>query len=204
MTATAARTRQTSGAVLHVGAPDPAVILESAALLNASLGDGYVDPADLAELAAGGRGILVRARGKRGQLLAAATARILTPAQATALRDNLPSGAGILLAGHRVGELKSSVVVPAARGRGIGTDMLRATLQFLAAGGCRYAVTASWVAVDAAHTSLGMLDRAGFTALATVPGYWADDQTAGGFTCPDCGDKCRCTAAIMALDLAAA
>jgi ribosomal protein S18 acetylase RimI-like enzyme len=177
------------------------VILEAAALLNASLGDGYVDPAALAELAAGGRGILVRARGKRGQIVGAATTRILTPAQATALQGKVPAAAGTLLAGHRIGELKSSAVTPAARGRGIGTDMLRTSLAFLAAGGCRYAITASWVSADTARTSLGLLERAGFTTLATVPGYWADDQAGAGYTCHDCGGRCRCTAVIMVLDL---
>jgi ribosomal protein S18 acetylase RimI-like enzyme len=204
MTATVIRTRRTHGTILHVGAPDPAVILESAALLNASLGDGYVDQAELADIADGVRGVLVRARAKRGQIIGAATARILTPAQAEDLQEQLPAAAAGFLAGHRIGELKSSAVDPAARGHGIGTDMLRTRLAFLKASGCRYAVTASWVSADTGHASLGLLERAGLTVLATVPGFWAAGQAAAGYTCPDCGGRCRCTAVIMVLDLAAA
>lgn len=203
MTATAIRNRQAS-AVLHVGAPGPDVILESAALLNASLGDGYVGTAELAKLAADGQGILVRARTKRGQLIGAATAGILTPARAAELQGRLPAPARNSLAGHRIGELKSSAVLPAVRGRGIGTGMLQTRLAFLTAAGCRYAVAASWVSEDTAHSSLGRLERAGFTALATMPGYWADGQAAGGYTCPDCAGRCRCTAVVMILDLVTA
>jgi ribosomal protein S18 acetylase RimI-like enzyme len=204
MTATATRTRRTSGTILHVGAPGPAVILESAALLNASLGEGYVDPAELADITAGGRGILVRARDKRRQLIGAATTRILTPVQSAALQEKLPAAARSLLAGQRIGELKSSAVDDAALGRGVGTEMLRACLAFLKAGGCRYAVAASWVSADTGHASLGLLERAGFTVLATIPGFWAGDQSAAGYACPDCGGQCRCTAAIMVLELDAA
>jgi ribosomal protein S18 acetylase RimI-like enzyme len=204
MTATAIRTRRTSGTILHVGAPGPAVILESAALLNASLGEDYVDPAELADITAGGRGILVRARDKRRQLIGAATTRILTPAQSAALQEKLPAAASGSLAGHRIGELKSSAVDDAARGRGVGTEMLRTCLAFLKAGSCRYAVAASWVSADTGHASLGLLERAGFTVLATISGFWAEEQTTTGYTCPDCGGRCRCTAVIMVLDLAAA
>jgi len=79
--------------------------------------------------------------------------------------------------------------------------MLRTCLAFLKAGDCRYAVTASWVSNDAAHSSRGLLERAGFTPLATIPGYWAGDQAASGYDCPDCGGRCQCSAVIMVLAL---
>lgn len=196
--------RSAPGASLHVGAPGPVVAIEAAALLNASLGEGFVSASDLAGLT-GGNGLLVRARGRRSQLIGAATARVLTPAQTVSLQDKLRAADshGDVLAGHRIGELTSSSVIPSARGRGVGTQMLQARVAFLKNSGCRCAVVASWVSAGVGYSSLGMLERAGFTRLATVPGYWADEQRTVGYSCPDCGLHCRCTAVIMVLDLAA-
>ena len=202
MTVTAIRTPTASNVNLHVGAPGPAVATETAALLNESLGSGFVRPVDLAELTAGRGGVLVRARNRPGQLLGAATARLLDREAVNALYDRL-SRAGIEAGwdGHRVGELKSIVVAPTARGMGLGTDMLAASIDFLKACGCRYVVSASWVSADPQQSSLGMLERAGFAQMATIPAFWADDQTAAGYLCPACGDKCVCAAIILVLKL---
>lgn len=201
MNSAATMVRSAPDTSIHVGAPGHAVAIEAAALLNASLGEGFVVASDLTRLTGDG-GLLVRARGKRGKLQGVATARILTPALSDVLQDKLrPAGSDASLTGHRIGELKSSAVAPAARCRGIGTQMLRARLAFLQGHGCRFAVVASWFSADAGHSSLGMLERAGFMQLATIPGYWADEQSAAGYACPDCGGRCRCTAIIMVLDL---
>jgi ribosomal protein S18 acetylase RimI-like enzyme len=201
MSSTATMARPASEANLHVGVPGLAVAIEAAALLNASLGSGFITPSDLTGL--GRQGLLVRARGKRGQLLGAATARVLDQDPVNALQAKLRA-AGISdsgLGGYRVGEIKSSAVIPAARGRGIGTQMLKARLEFLKGHGCRYAVCASWISSDINNTSIGLLEKAGFAQLAAVRGYWADEQTTAGYSCPDCGRRCTCTAAIMVLDL---
>lgn len=195
--------RPSAAASLHVGAPGTAAAAEVSALLNAALGAGFITPGQVAAMTGGSSGVAVRARGRRGNLLGAATARVLTAVQAEALQASLcAAGApGQVLSGHRIGELKSSAVAPDARGRGIGTQMLQARLAFLRSGGCRYAVAASWISADAGHASQRILERAGFTQLATIPGYWAADQAAAGYTCHDCGQSCTCTAAIMILDL---
>ena len=70
-------TRPASNVSLHVGAPGPAVASETAALLNESLGSGFTQPSALAQLTADGGGVLIRARGRDGGLLGAATARVL-------------------------------------------------------------------------------------------------------------------------------
>lgn len=202
MTITATRTPTASNVNLHVGAPGPAVATETAALLNESLGSGFVRPSDLAELTGGRRGVLVRARNRPGQLLGAATARVLGRESVDALRDRL-SRAGIEAGWdvHGVGELKSIVVAPTARGMGLGTDMLAASIDFLKASGCRYVVSASWVSADPQQSSLRMLERAGFAQVATIPAFWADDQDAAGYLCPECGAQCVCAATILVLDL---
>ncbi|MFF2244702.1 GNAT family N-acetyltransferase [Arthrobacter sp. NPDC058130] len=203
MTTTAIRTPTASNVNLHVGAPGPAVATETAALLNEYLGSGFIRPSDLEELTADRGGVLVRARNRPGQLLGAATGRLLGRKEVNALQDRL-SRAGVEagLDGHRVGELKSIVVARAARGMGLGTKMLAASVDFLKASGCRYVVTASWVSADPHQSSLGMLERAGFAQMATIPAFWADDQTAAGYLCPECGAKCVCAAIILVLRLA--
>lgn len=103
--------------------------------------------------------------------------------------------------GARVGELKPKVVAPAARGTGIGSIMLAASLDFLKARGCHDVVSASWVSADPQHSSLGMLERAGFAQVATIPCFWADDQQAAGYLCPLCGAGCVCVAVILVLPL---
>jgi len=111
-----AGTRPASNVILHVGAPGSAVASEAAALLNESLGSGFVQPSALAQLTADGGGVLIRARGRGGGLLGAATARVLDRASHAVLQGR-PRITGIDagLDGRRVGELKSIVVAPAAR-----------------------------------------------------------------------------------------
>ena len=198
MAATGIVTRPASNVTLHVGAPGSAVASETAALLNESLGSGFIQPSALAELTAEGGGVLIRARGRGGELLGAGTARVLDQASHAVLQDRLrlPGvDAGL------VGELKSIVVAPAARGMGVGSTVLAACLDFLKARGCHDVVSASWVSADPEHSSLGMLERAGFAQVATIPAFWADDQQAAGYLCPLCGDGCVCAAVILVLPL---
>ncbi|SKB46835.1 Sortase and related acyltransferases [Arthrobacter sp. 49Tsu3.1M3] len=195
-------TRPASNVSLHVGAPGSAVASETAALLNESLGSGFTQPSALAQLTADGGGVLIRARGRGGGLLGAATARVLDQGSQAVLRDRLRiTGVDAGLDGRRVGELKSIVVGPAARGTGIGSIMLAASLDFLKARGCHEVVSASWVSADPRHSSLGMLERAGFAQVATIAAFWADDQQAAGYLCPLCGDGCVCAAVILVLPL---
>ena len=202
MAATGIVTRPASNVTLHVGAPGSAVASETAALLNESLGSGFIQPSALAELTAEGGGVLIRARGRGGELLGAGTARVLDQASHAVLQDRLRlPGVDAGLVGRRVGELKSIVVAPAARGMGVGSTVLAACLDFLKARGCHDVVSASWVSADPQHSSLGMLERAGFAQVATIPAFWADDQRAVGYLCPLCGARCVCAAVIMVLPL---
>ena len=202
MAATGIGTRPASNVTLHVGAPGSAVASEAAALLNESLGSGFVQPSALVELTADGGGVLIRARARGGELLGAAAARVLDQASHAELQDRLRlAGVDAGLVWPRVGELKSIVVAPAARGMGVGSIMLATGWDFLKARGCHDVVSASWVSADPQHSSLGMLERAGFAQVATIPAFWADDQRAAGYLCPLCGAGCACAAVIMVLPL---
>ena len=37
--------------------------------------------------------------------------------------------------------------------------------------------------------------------MATIPSFWADDQKAAGYQCPECGAECVCAAIILVLPL---
>lgn len=179
---------------------DPAGATDAAELLNLTLGDGCAHPDDLLALQDDG-GILVRA--VDDGLLGAATARVLDNAETGRLLARLQAG-GVndgRLAGERIGELKSSAVTPAARGRGIGTALAEARLRHLHARGCRYVICASWASGDPEHSSLGILERAGFERIGAIAGYWRDEQQTGGYDCPECGPVCVCVAVIMILAL---
>lgn len=189
----------TTEAVLYAGPPTLAEAIDAAALLNTALGDGFT--ADVLHAMRAEDSILVRAESD-GRLLGAATAHVLDDAARTRLSGRLAT-AGFPapdLTGLRVGELKASAVVPAARGRGLGTALVQARLEFLRSVGCEYVTVASWVSTDPAHSSLGLLERAGFTRAARIRGFWSK----GSFTefpCPDCGAACLCTAVILVKDL---
>lgn len=188
------------GFVLHAGDPGLPGRNEAAGLLNACLGDGFVQEPDLAAILAG-RGTLVRACGTDGVLLGTATARVLNQASVYELQQRLhAAGVEKVLVGNLIGELKSSAVAPQARRQGIGAELVRGRLEYLKSLGCRYVVSASWLSGGGAPTSLGLLERAGFERLAVIPAYWAEEQKAAGWLCSDCGTACRCSAIIMILD----
>lgn len=175
--------------------PDQRTLTEASSLLNSYLGDGFVRPSELEQLTTG-RGVLVRALDGAGQLVGAATARVLNQRDLYAVQERLRrAGIRADLVGNLVGELKSAAVVPEARGLGIGSAMIRARMEFLAAQGCAMILCASWA--TAGRSSQGLLEAAGFRQLAAIPGYWSDEQSTAGYLCPSCGTHCVCTAFVM-------
>lgn len=197
-TATVTRSRLRTAITVHVDDPGPVRTAQAAALLNSALGKGFVDAATLSETAMDGKSTLVRAMDRQGQLLGAATARILDRGRASAMQARLrAAGIKVDMKSHPVGELTSSAVAPAARGRGIGTELVRVRMEFLRAGGCRYVVCASWVAGHRLQTSAGLLRHAGFKHLGQVPLYWAEERKRAGYLCAACGADCVCAADLM-------
>lgn len=168
------------------------------ALLNNALGNGFVDAAALSEIAMDGKSTLVRAMDRQGQILGAATARILDHGTAHGMQARLrTAGIKVDLKGSLIGELKTSAVAPAARGRGTGTELVRVRMDFPRAGGCRYVICASWDSGHRLQTSAGLLRHAGFENLGQVPSYWAEERKRAGYLCAACGADCVCAADLM-------
>ena len=184
---------------LHTEQPTPAEAAEAAALFNDSFGAGFTREKDLVELSGSDSGILVQARDTAGELMGAATARILDEMSTAGLEQRLRA-AGVHragLEGQSVGELRSSAVVPHARGRGVGLDLVRKRLDYLKAQGCTYAVCASWAPSRGGSSSQGILNAVGFEIVAVIPRYWAEEQKIEQYLCSVCGQDCECEAIIM-------
>jgi hypothetical protein len=72
--------------------------------------------------------------------------------------------------------------------------MLQTRLTFLQGSGCRYALTASWVSSDPAHSSPGLLERAGFAPGRHRPRVLGRGPShrrvrLPGYACPDCAAR---------------
>ena len=95
------------------------------------------------------------------------------------------------------------VVDPAWRGRGIGTALLDARLEWATSTDAEMAFACGWER-DRKETSRGLLDDAGFVPVQRIEEMYVDT---GRTSCPDCGiwpsdeRACRCDATVWAKDL---
>jgi GNAT superfamily N-acetyltransferase len=101
--------------------------------------------------------------------------------------------------GPVAGCLRSVVVVPAARGHGIGNGLINECVRFGRRNRWSALYAASWVS-GTRHQSAGVLVRNGFAAVGTIADYWLQD-TSAGMSCVVCGARCRCAAVIMRCQL---
>jgi ribosomal protein S18 acetylase RimI-like enzyme len=163
----------------------------AAKLMNEALGRGSFTEEKVAGLAAEPNGRLFAARDPQGTLLGVAHARVLP-------RDGLNFyrvfGAIVkTLEEKQIGSLFASAVVPAARGRGVGTSLARARLAWLAEQGCNYVIGISWVS-GLPHTSRPVFERLGFHILGESNAFFEVESQRQGYGCPVCGSPCRCVA----------
>lgn len=82
--------------------------------------------------------------------------------------------------------------------QGVGTELVRHRLEWLAAMDVDGVVGISWHR-DTHHDSRPLFETFGFDAVATVEEYYAVHEDA---PCPDCDGSCRCDATIYARSLA--
>lgn len=98
-----------------------------------------------------------------------------------------------VLEGRRVGALSLSAIVPSMRGKGLGSALMRARLEWLREQDCDYAVGISWQS-GLAHTSKTVFDRHDFSVLGRSDTFFEDESKKHGYGCPVCGFPCRCKA----------
>jgi ribosomal protein S18 acetylase RimI-like enzyme len=191
--------RKLDTSILYLESPplDPSRDL-AASLLNDALGSGYVTPEELDELAKSPDGMVLLAKDSRDQLVGVGTAMVMAEETKAPLARKL-ADAGIRRAniiGSKVGLLKTAAVVPAARGRGIGLNLVYERLKRLKSLGCSTVLALAWVSGNE-HTSLGVLRAAGFKRLGELPEYWREPDGQETFDCIKCGRPCVCTAVVL-------
>jgi ribosomal protein S18 acetylase RimI-like enzyme len=167
-------------------------------LLNDALGSGFVTTEELDELAMSRNGMVLLAKNAHGELIGVATAMVMDEEAKAELAQKL-ADAGVRranLLGSKVGQLKSSAVVEAARGKGIGLNLVHERLKRLKDLGCSSAIVLAWDS-GSEHSSLGVLEAAGFKRVAELPEYWREPEGQETFDCIKCGRPCICTAVVL-------
>lgn len=104
--------------------------------------------------------------------------------------------------GDAVGWLRQLVVHPAARGNGIGTELTRARLWWLAnhPEDPVHAAATCWVREDGPDAR-GVLERLGFEQTAYYEAPYEYDEPG---ECPDCESECTCDGATYVGEIASA
>ena len=94
---------------------------------------------------------------------------------------------------------KSVAVAPAYQGQGIGSRMLRASIEVLKRQGALAGLAHLWMQ-SPGNSAVRYFSRAGGKLLAVHPDKWlALSRQSAGYDCPVCGEACHCTAAEMVL-----
>lgn len=166
-------------------------------LLNDALGSGFVATSELDQLSSSTDGVVLLARDSRDQLVGVATAMIMDDDSKSALESRLAE-VGVRRAnivGSRVGLLKSLAVIPPARGKGIGLNLVYEGLRRLKDLGCSTALTLAWD--SGSNSSVGVFEAAGCKRIAELPEYWREPDGQETFDCIKCGRPCVCTAIVM-------
>jgi ribosomal protein S18 acetylase RimI-like enzyme len=171
----------------------------AAKLMDESLGRGSFSSAKVRALATEANGRLLCARDEHGELLGIAHARVLPPRRIGFYRAF--GAATQRLQDKHVGSLYVSVVLSAARGRGVGMALARARLAWLSEQRCDYAIGISWQS-GLPNTSRSIFERLGFQVLSTSKDFFADAEKQGeSGDCSVCGTSCHCLALLFGREL---
>ncbi|MGW1743466.1 GNAT family N-acetyltransferase [Nocardia sp. NPDC001965] len=170
-------------------------------MFDAEFGAGYVDEAELHHLAASPESAVFLAH-RDESILAGVSIVSYTDREARERFAQSFASLGFTGAeadGPVVGCLQSVVVIPAARGHGVGNDVVEKCVQFGRRRSWSALYAAPWVS-GTRYQSAGVLARNGFAAVGTIADYWLQD-TSAGMSCVVCGARCRCAAVIMRCQL---
>jgi GNAT superfamily N-acetyltransferase len=161
-----------------------------AKLLNAALGEGLYSVAKLLRDIADPTAHVLAVNGPDG-LVGGAVSRLLVAEDA----DYYAAFGPVVQEAFTTAPVRSFeglAVIPAARRQGIGSQLLGASIRWMAAHGARSVVLLSWISRQA--SSAGLVVRAGFRAGPTIEEFYLEESTRDGWTCPVCGSPCHCAA----------
>ncbi len=163
-------------------------------LLRVGLGTGYIEEQEFRDYQAGKESGMALGAFAKDDLVGVLLARLLTREEAAA-HEAMAKKAGVVvpLGFHHVGILKSIVVKDSARGHGIGTALCQEAVKRLKQAGATCVMAVSWES-GAQDNSRGMLEGLGLQFATRVEGFWTEDSIKKGYSCPKCGNPCRCAA----------
>ena len=97
---------------------------------------------------------------------------------------------------HNERVLKTIVVAPAHRGRGIAKQMALAALS--GSPGNAW-LSPAWISHGGEIPANRLLRSLRFIPEETIHDYWYTDSLSRGYQCPNCGNPCRCSAMMYRL-----
>lgn len=162
-------------------------------LASPSLGPGYLDRPTLES----GNRVVAYALHDSGRLAGFAVGRALAGQQY--VREHPTAERAIQRLGAIGGLAETVVVSPDARGRGLGTRLMRDVCAHITVSSGAPLVLPAWRHHDGVVPTDGLARRLGFVPYAIVPDYWFADSWARGYSCPACGSPCRCAAHLYVL-----
>ena len=180
--------------ITELGPGRPAEARTIRALLNRELGENLYSVESLLAAAADATAAVFSTTCD-GRLAAAAVARILVPDDIAYYRP-FGSLADELFNGHSVGSLEALAVRSEDRGRGLGAALVRHRIGWLAGQGCDRVVAISWLSGRGA-ASAPLFLRLGFSPGVVVSGFYLEESRRDGWSCPVCGNPCRCSAQLF-------
>jgi GNAT superfamily N-acetyltransferase len=169
------------------------------ALLDETLGAGYISQTELEQYLSTSEKFLLAAANREGRLQGVLLAHLdtqgaipqLTPAQAQLVESSTAS--------ERQAFIKSLAVQKTARGQGIGTSLILAAEGRLWGWSASVIVTLAWADQHGCHLE-GVLTKLNYRLLDKTPRFWYQDSLSKGYQCPTCGNPCECAAWLFAKD----
>lgn len=97
----------------------------------------------------------------------------------------------------KIGVIRTIVIKDGYQGRGVGTDLIGASIDELAAEDCGVLLSVGWLE-DSEVNIGGIMERFGFDQIGMFDEYWHDDSLEHGYRCQSCGEPpCECSAVIF-------
>lgn len=160
------------------------------------LGDGYLP--DIQSLEEAKEFVFLVAI-LHGKIVGFSYARILQPgdiAQITRSTHDIPPDVSLSEQRGKLGYLHAVGVDPKFQRRCIGTVLVRESIEALKKLGAETLLSVGWKSEKGIHIG-GILSRSNLTAFREIKEYWLEDSKKKGYSCPSCGNPCRCSAVIF-------
>ena len=168
--------------------PDPGRIDAAVSLLDRSLGEGVYTADGLVRMDA-----YERAEGlaawEGDDLVGVGVTQALVP-EDNDYYDTFGRPAHDRLDGKILGSLEGLAVAESHRRRGIASALTKRSLEWSRGMGCDLAVAIAWL--GSPSPSWQLFEQLGFEALGESATVYTDDSTENGWSCPVCGNPCRC------------